>query len=497
MKPSIYILLILLLVYSVIKAGPRSVHTGKAVFYWRIPQSNNDTLQLYTFSDPAAYSACIEEPKAYKITSDKKDSFHFELPDVGSRGSTRFSCALRLKGETFPITAHFYLVEPDDSIDLQIQKLGSGKIQVKYSGRGFEKFSCAKAIDSAFSACNIWNEWNNDNQYYWTLNNFKKTWRQAFSFSVYAILKSYKSQISSEAYRIIQADIEGRMLSNLDIITSRIHLRCNKLQKNNARIVFNHLFHQRAEQIPENYQLLSPVFFNYLMASTASELYREKNENNISLKDIYYKIKTTRKGMTREYLLSAMLWYGNRFHKTLDVLSIDSLWKDAFLIVKEPILNEFILNRITRKSKGRNAFNFSLPDPWNNNIHLADFHGKVILIDFWFTGCGGCLNYSRGLEESVYPAFKDNPDIVFISISGDTNRDTWLQSIHQGKYTRNGNINLYTNGMGFDHPMTKYYDFDGGPNSLLIDKQGKIFSGNPPTNDMNTLIALIKQALTE
>ncbi|HMC84842.1 MAG TPA: hypothetical protein VKI61_04925, partial [Chitinophagaceae bacterium] len=103
--------------------------------------------------------------------------------------------------------------------------------------------------------------------------------------------------------------------------------------------------------------------------------------------------------------------------------------------------------------------------------------------------------YSYRLEKSVYPLFENNNEVVFLSLCGDKDKVTWLRSVEQELYTRRKNVNVYTNGLGFNHPFTKYYDFDGGPFSLLIDKKGCIFSGTPPTADMKALNDLIQQAL--
>jgi glutathione peroxidase-family protein len=158
---------------------------------------------------------------------------------------------------------------------------------------------------------------------------------------------------------------------------------------------------------------------------------------------------------------------------------------------------DYLDRRFSKKNRGTVAFNFSLPDTKGKIIKLSDLKGQVVLIDLWFTGCPGCLNYSKRLETQVYPLFDNNPDIAFVSISGDRYQGIWLQSVKEGKFTRRENINLYTAGMGFTHPFTKYYNFWGGPFSLLIDRNGKIFNGDPPKDDMSALVTDIKEALIQ
>lgn len=143
------------------------------------------------------------------------------------------------------------------------------------------------------------------------------------------------------------------------------------------------------------------------------------------------------------------------------------------------------------------AFDFSLPNITGHIQRLNDFKDKVIVLDFWFTGCIPC----RRMAVQMGPVINyfHGKKVVFLTVNVDKDKATWIKSIQTGEYTHPDNINLNTGGEGYDHPILVHYNINSYPRLIVINKFGRMITANPPTpnNQENTikLIHLIETAL--
>jgi peroxiredoxin len=140
------------------------------------------------------------------------------------------------------------------------------------------------------------------------------------------------------------------------------------------------------------------------------------------------------------------------------------------------------------------AFPFEFKDTLGRIVKLDDFKGKAIFMDFWFTGCKGCVEVARALHSSVLPAFANDTNVVFMAVSIDVNFLQWRNSVRKGLYSSERELNVFTLGMGGDHPIYKYYGFSGAPHTLLIDSLGYVVSASPPFPGAE-LVKMIRSAI--
>ncbi|MFD2035488.1 TlpA family protein disulfide reductase [Belliella marina] len=146
------------------------------------------------------------------------------------------------------------------------------------------------------------------------------------------------------------------------------------------------------------------------------------------------------------------------------------------------------------------AFPFELKDTLGQVVKLEDFAGKILVMDFWFTGCKGCVQVAKALHDTIMPEFSNDSSVVFISVSLDINFLQWKRSLKSGLYTSDKQVNLFTMGMGSTHPLFKYYRYSGAPQMLLIDKEANLISSSPPmpfpgSPSIHEFISLIKKHL--
>jgi thiol-disulfide isomerase/thioredoxin len=214
------------------------------------------------------------------------------------------------------------------------------------------------------------------------------------------------------------------------------------------------------------------------------------NDNSDLLKKyLYFKKHYT--GLIREKLITTLMLSAPRSN------DIAICYTDT----KKFITNKHFITALDlycQSLPGSPAYNFTLLDSNKTAHHLADFKGKVLILDFWFTGCGNCRELTPKLK-TVEERFKNDPRVMFISISSDKNIELWKSSLRGGLYTTSPDeLNLFTNGHGMSDPLYKKTNTYSAPTLKLIDANGN-WCENPIDcrfDDGKDLTAKIGKALS-
>ncbi len=107
---------------------------------------------------------------------------------------------------------------------------------------------------------------------------------------------------------------------------------------------------------------------------------------------------------------------------------------------------------------------FTLQNNKGKDISLNDYKGKYIVLDFWGTWCGYCVQGIPKMKE-YYSKYKDK--VEFLSIDCRDTKQNWIKAID--KYDMNW-INLFTE----NEKIADRYGVVGYPTKIIIDKEGKI-----------------------
>ena len=79
------------------------------------------------------------------------------------------------------------------------------------------------------------------------------------------------------------------------------------------------------------------------------------------------------------------------------------------------------------ETKATQAYDFTAMDKDGKTIKLSDFKGKKVYINMWASWCGPCMREIPELEK-VYQKYKNNKDIVFLSMTSPNDAEFKNQS---------------------------------------------------------------------
>jgi thiol-disulfide isomerase/thioredoxin len=172
---------------------------------------------------------------------------------------------------------------------------------------------------------------------------------------------------------------------------------------------------------------------------------------------------------------------------------------ESLTIMGENESKEMLREWRAHMAEGTPAYPFELPDEKGRRYSLKDFRGKIIIADFWFTGCENCTQVPAAMA-AVCRKYAGNKKVAFLSINIDKQQKWWDVGLKDGRYTLSNSLHLSTMGQGWNHPLLRYYNYNSFPELLVIGADGKTVSAYPPNpraDQGKGLIALIDAILKE
>lgn len=145
--------------------------------------------------------------------------------------------------------------------------------------------------------------------------------------------------------------------------------------------------------------------------------------------------------------------------------------------VNDPQLKERLQVWHLASTPGLQVPDYSFIDDSDNEVRISDFKGKIVLINFWLTGCSACKYFNQHHLKRIVDDYKSDSDVIVLSLSLDSKREIWLKSKKSDIYSPNEVIQLWTGyeGKSSDHPYLAYFNITSAPQLQLIDQEGRLF----------------------
>lgn len=146
----------------------------------------------------------------------------------------------------------------------------------------------------------------------------------------------------------------------------------------------------------------------------------------------------------------------------------------AYVSVIEAKAKDAMVSKYKSEMIKKEAPLFSLVNRDGKTVSLADYKGKVVVLDFWATWCGPCVMSFPGMQAAVNK-YKDDKEVEFLFINTWQREENYKDLVNEFMTKNN-----YTFHVAFDEmkdrtkATTTSYDVKGIPHKVVIDKEGYI-----------------------
>lgn len=389
--------------------------------------------------------------------------------------------------QMFSLNGNHFVIEAGDSVHIDYKNpkdviftgKGSSKLNFQHT-MGMEIHKFQKIEDSNDPNRIIDNQKRKvekSNLVMSSLNQYKKDWKN----DTFELIKLNAFSAINDYFLAAIEPLPGIGLDSTYRQALTNEVRRLFVEQNSFAVPFSfslrksHIYHEYMLHLNELYQLVS-----------------NQSGSQSPFEFVFSAIRLNYDGLLHDELLK------NHFLKHINKNKYSTaLLLEAIESVQDRECKERLKAILSSRDVGTPVYDFSFEDIHGRNISLNMLKGKVIVIDTWFYGCGNCILLTKKMEPIV--EYFEGKDVVFLSVNVDADRRKFQVGVKSGKYGSEKSLYTYTNGLGQNHPMLRYYNYISYPNLLIVGKDGKLISGNPPRpiseSDSKAFIAIIEQNL--
>ena len=137
----------------------------------------------------------------------------------------------------------------------------------------------------------------------------------------------------------------------------------------------------------------------------------------------------------------------------------------SFFISTSVVISLIFSTTILAENNTSQAPIFTLPGVDNSQVNLADYRGKVVLVDFWASWCTPCIRSFPWMDEMVEKYGKQGFEVIAINMD----QESVLAEKFLQRYPNKLTIAFDPQGV-----VAEQYQIMGLPNSFILNKKGEV-----------------------
>lgn len=160
---------------------------------------------------------------------------------------------------------------------------------------------------------------------------------------------------------------------------------------------------------------------------------------------------------------------------TGDYAKQETLFNTLSENIRNSAIGKYVAQQIgsnTAAGYGKPLANFSQADTTGNEISLAAFKGKYVLVDFWASWCRPCRMENPNVVRT-YEKYK-NKNFTVLGVSLDQDKQKWVSAIAED----NLNWTNLSDLKGWSNAVAAQFAIQSIPQNLLIDPAGNLIGKN-------------------